>query len=130
MPIYLTIVGLGAAIYHPAGMALISHTVRKRGYALGVNGVFGSLGIASAPLVTGVLTWLFGWETALVIIGLVGIGSGKQLGWQEAFDQVEHSPGTDSVVYPQLAPGVQSLQRGPDDTHRLSPVPIHFVHLL
>ena len=79
MPVCLTIVGLGAAIYHPAGMALISHTFRKRGYALGINGVFGSLGIACAPLVTGVLTWLFGWETALIVIGLVGIVTGVLL---------------------------------------------------
>jgi len=72
----LGVVGVGASIYHPAGLALISRTVRQRGMALGVNGVFGNLGIASAPLVTGVLTWLFGWQMAFVILGCVGIVAG------------------------------------------------------
>jgi MFS family permease len=73
MWVSLGIVGIGASVYHPAGLALISRTVRLRGYALGFNGVFGNLGIASAPLVTGVLTWLFSWQTAFVVLGAVGL---------------------------------------------------------
>lgn len=75
MTLALAVVGVGASVYHPAGIALISHTVRLRGLALGVNGVFGSLGIALAPLVTGLLTWAFGWQTALVILGCVGLAT-------------------------------------------------------
>jgi MFS family permease len=67
------LVGVGASIYHPAGLALISRTVRLRGVALGVNGVFGNLGIALAPLVTGALSWAFGWQTALIVLGAIGI---------------------------------------------------------
>jgi MFS family permease len=73
MPVALAAVGVGASVYHPAGLALISHTVRLRGLALGVNGVFGSMGIALAPLITGLLTWAFGWQTALVSLGAVGL---------------------------------------------------------
>lgn len=73
MKVALAAVGVGASVYHPAGIALISHTVRLRGLALGVNGVFGSLGIALAPLVTGLLTWAFGWQAALVTLGIVGL---------------------------------------------------------
>jgi MFS family permease len=69
-------VGIGASVYHPAGLALISRTVHQRGYALGFNGVFGNLGIASAPLVTGILTWLFSWQTTFVILGGVAIAAG------------------------------------------------------
>jgi MFS family permease len=69
----LGLVGIGASVYHPAGLALISRTVRARGYALGFNGVFGNLGIASAPLVTGVLTWLFGWQATFIILGLAAM---------------------------------------------------------
>lgn len=75
MPVALAAVGVGASVYHPAGIALISHTVRLRGMALGVNGVFGSLGIAMAPLVTGLLTWAFGWQAALVTLGIVGLAT-------------------------------------------------------
>ena len=40
----LGMVGIGASIYHPAGLALISRTVDRRGFALGINGAFGNLG--------------------------------------------------------------------------------------
>lgn len=76
IPVWLMIVGLGASIYHPAGLALISHTVEKRGYALGLNGIFGNLGIAFAPLITGVLTWLFSWQWACTILGLSSVVTG------------------------------------------------------
>jgi MFS family permease len=76
IPVSLMIVGLGASIYHPAGLALISRTIERRGYALGINGVWGNLGIASAPFVTGILTWLFGWQTAFVTLGIAAIVSG------------------------------------------------------
>jgi MFS family permease len=70
IPPSLMLVGLGASVYHPVGMALISTTVRRRGYALGINGVFGNMGIAAAPFITGILTWLFSWELAFVILGV------------------------------------------------------------
>jgi MFS family permease len=88
MPFFLLIVGLGASIYHPAGLALISHTIKKRGYALGINGVFGNLGIATAPFITGILTWLFGWQMAFVIIGLSGVVTGFLL----SLVRVDESP--------------------------------------
>lgn len=69
----LAFVGVGASVYHPAGLALISRTVRQRGVALGVNGVFGNLGIALAPLATGALSWAFGWQTALIVLGVIGL---------------------------------------------------------
>lgn len=69
----LALVGVGASIYHPAGLALISRTVRLRGVAMGVNGVFGNLGIALAPLATGALAWAFGWQTSLIALGVVGL---------------------------------------------------------
>jgi MFS family permease len=69
----LSAVGVGASIYHPAGLALISRTVRQRGVAMGVNGVFGNLGIALAPLATGFFSWAFGWRAALIIMGSTGV---------------------------------------------------------
>lgn len=75
----LGLVGVGASVYHPAGLALISRTVKRRGHAMGVNGVFGNLGIASSPLVTGVLTWLWGWSAAFVILGALGLLVGVAL---------------------------------------------------
>ena len=47
--------GLFASIYHPAGMGLISTGVKRRGWALGVNGVAGNFGEVLAPVAAGVL---------------------------------------------------------------------------
>lgn len=69
------LVGIGASIYHPAGLSLISHTIQKRGHALAVNGVFGNLGICSAPFFTGILTWAFSWRWAVIILGCVSIAA-------------------------------------------------------
>jgi MFS family permease len=57
-------------------MGLISKGCRRRGYALGINGVFGNLGLGLAPIVTGILTYWFGWRTIYVVLGaLVFISS-------------------------------------------------------
>jgi MFS family permease len=80
MPFTLALVGIGASIYHPSGLSLISRTVRKRGYALGINGVFGNLGIAAAPLITGVLTWILSWQKTFIVLGATSILVGFFLG--------------------------------------------------
>lgn len=80
IPWTLLLVGLGASIYHPAGLAMISRTVERRGRALAINGVWGNLGIAAAPLLTGILTWLFSWQVAFMSLGLSSILTGFLLG--------------------------------------------------
>jgi MFS family permease len=67
----LAAIGLSASAYHPAGMSLISHTVAARGRALGLNGIFGSLGIAATPLATALLAARLGWQGAYVAVGLL-----------------------------------------------------------
>ncbi len=49
----MILMGAFAAIYHPAGLALISHetTDEARPKALGIHGIFGSLGIGLAPMI-------------------------------------------------------------------------------
>jgi FSR family fosmidomycin resistance protein-like MFS transporter len=60
-------------------MALVSQGIRERGRALGINGIWGSAGMASVPFTVGFLTYALGWQTALMILGalgfLLGIGS-------------------------------------------------------
>jgi len=72
----LALMGLCSSIYHPAGMALLSRTVRERGRALGLNGVFGNLGSASAPFLAGLLAYEFGWRAAYATLGGLGIAAG------------------------------------------------------
>ena len=49
---------------------LVSRT-SKTGTALGLNGLFGSLGFVLAPLVAGSLTGLWSWRFAFIVPGIV-----------------------------------------------------------
>lgn len=65
----LAAMGLGASTYHPAGMGLISRTISARGTALGINGIYGNLGIAFSPLITGFLAAAVGWRWTFAVTG-------------------------------------------------------------
>ena len=69
----LGVIGVGCSAYHPSGLALISKGIRVRGRAMGINGLWGNFGIASAPLMAGMLNYLSGWQSTLMAFGLVGI---------------------------------------------------------
>jgi len=72
----LALIGFFAAIYHPVGIAWLVRSVVNRGRALGINGIFGSLGTAGAALVAGVLTEQAGWRAAFIVPGLVCVATG------------------------------------------------------
>jgi MFS family permease len=69
----LTVIGVGCSAYHPSGLALLSKGIRVRGRAMGINGLWGNFGIASAPLASGALTYLLGWQNTLLAFGLLGV---------------------------------------------------------
>ena len=69
-------IGLFASIYHPVGTAMIVAYADKLGREMGINGVWGNLGVASAALVTGVLSQFLGWRWAFIVPGLVTIAIG------------------------------------------------------
>jgi len=73
LTVCLAIVGVGCSAYHPSGLALLTKGIRVRGRALGINGMWGNFGIASAPLVAGLLTYALGWERALVVFGFIAL---------------------------------------------------------
>ena len=75
----LAAVGLFSAIYHPVGIAWLVKSARARGMALAVNGIFGSLGIASAGLVAGVLIDAVSWRAAFIVPGVVCLLTGVAL---------------------------------------------------
>ena len=72
----LASVGLGNAAYHPAGLSLLSRGMRSRGRAMGLNGIFGNLGIASAPFLAGLLGWMMGWRSTFIVFGIAGLLAG------------------------------------------------------
>ena len=77
----LALIGLFAAIYHPVGTSCVVRAAVNRGRALGLNGVFGSLGVAGAGLLAGVLTDLVSWRAAFIVPGVVSVATGAALLW-------------------------------------------------
>ena len=73
----LTFIGVFAAIYHPVGIAmLVSNVPENLGRVLGVNGVWGNVGVAVAALVAGALAEWVHWRAAFLIPGALAIATG------------------------------------------------------
>jgi len=75
----LTAIGLFSAIYHPVGIPWLVKSADKPGRALGINGVFGSVGIALAGVSAGALIDLSGWRAAFFVPGLISLATGLAL---------------------------------------------------
>jgi len=69
-------VGAFASIYHPVGTAMLVAYADEVGREVGINGVWGNLGVASAALTTGILTQYFGWQVAFIVPGLSALAIG------------------------------------------------------
>jgi len=72
----LTLTGMFAAIYHPVGIAMLVAKPEKMGRALGWNGLYGNLGLASAALIAGALMDIAGWRAAFFVPGLLAVAAG------------------------------------------------------
>lgn len=74
---YLQLFMLGsfASMYHPAGLAMLANntTPSERSRALGLHGIFGSLGIAAAPFIAGSLLYFpsIDWRGYYLCLGLL-----------------------------------------------------------
>src|SRR5260370_2330106 len=66
-------IGLFASIYHPVGTAMIVSYADRLGRAMGLNGVWGNLGVASSALVTGVAGPHFCWPLSFIISRILTI---------------------------------------------------------
>ncbi len=73
----LFFIGVFAAIYHPVGITMVVEARPvKTGAALGINGVWGNMGVASAAIIAGVLIDVSGWRSAFVVPGVAAIATG------------------------------------------------------
>ncbi|WP_044873547.1 MFS transporter [Pseudomonas sp. LFM046] len=77
----LTLMGVFAAIYHPVGTAMLVAHAENRGREIGINGMWGNLGVAFAALLTGFLTARFGWRAAFILPGAVALLLGFWFAW-------------------------------------------------
>lgn len=70
LAVAIAVWGVTASVYHPAGLALISKSIDKRGTALGYHGIGGNLGIAFGPLATVLLLLAFDWRIVAAVLTL------------------------------------------------------------
>lgn len=75
LPLALAALGLFSGIYHPVGLGWISKEMRRISRGLALNGIFGSLGIAMAPLMAGLTIWTWGISGVFMMLAFAnGIG--------------------------------------------------------
>lgn len=90
--VVMFLMGSFASIYHPAGLAIISHatTPANRARALGLHGIFGSAGIGAAPfLAAALLSSGFSWRQYYLVLAALGVSLGLVFVWR-SFHEVRH----------------------------------------
>lgn len=74
--VWLCVLGLASAIYHPVGSTMLVTHARRLGRDLGVNGIWGNFGAATASGITALLAAGFGWQAAFIVPGLFCLACG------------------------------------------------------
>ena len=69
----LSLLGLSCSIYHPVGIAWVVNASNKKGRALGINGIFGGVGIGSGAFIAGLLIKYFDWKFAFILPGIISL---------------------------------------------------------
>ncbi len=72
----LTLIGVFASIYHPVGIAMLVSGREKVGRVLGINGVWGNLGVALAALIAGAFAYWISWRAAFITPGVIAVIAG------------------------------------------------------
>lgn len=76
LAVWLLVLGVFSAIYHPIGSAMLVTHARQLGRDLGWNAVWGNLGAAAASAVTALIAATLGWRAAFVVPGVLCIACG------------------------------------------------------
>jgi MFS transporter, FSR family, fosmidomycin resistance protein len=90
----IALCGIGAfgAIYHSVGIGWVIRTAKEQGHAMGVNGLWGSAGLALYGVVPGVLITLASWRAAFIVPGVVCLVMGAIVAWQMVTKRIGDRP--------------------------------------
>ena len=103
----LALLGCFASIYHPVGIPMLVRNAVRPGWTIGVNGLSGNLGIATAAVVTGLLVKYAGWRMAFVVPGVVSLVLAGVFAWVVP----REAPGTAKKAKPAAVPASGGLPR-------------------
>ncbi|GAG20304.1 unnamed protein product, partial [marine sediment metagenome] len=98
----LALLGLFCALYHPAGLTLISHASSRISRHLGIHGIAGSLGLTLGPLAGGAVAAWFGWRAPFVLFGFFSAAAGVYVWLTSANNEVHWSPSHHQAQRPTL----------------------------
>ena len=83
----LSLIGIFAAIYHPVGIAMLLSKNKNNGIRIGINGVFGNMGVAAAPIITGIILFYGNWRLCFLLPGIFCIIYGLKFLYALRLDQ-------------------------------------------
>ena len=63
--------GLFSSIYHPAGLTIISRSIKAISKGMAFHGIMGSLGLALGPIIGATLAVLSGWRLPYFVLGII-----------------------------------------------------------
>jgi MFS family permease len=90
----IALCGIGAfgAVYHSVGIGWVIRTAKEQGHAMGVNGLWGSAGLALYGVVPGVLITLASWRAAFIVPGVICLVMGAIVAWQMVTKRIGDRP--------------------------------------
>lgn len=71
--VLMCILGSVASVYHAASNAILSLKVRDVGFAFGIHGIAGSLGVSMAPVISAAMGARWGWKAPHIAFGLFAL---------------------------------------------------------
>ena len=63
-------IGLFSGIYHPVGLGWIAKEIKNTSRGMAINGMFGNLGLASAPLLAGTVNYFWGAKAVYIVLAV------------------------------------------------------------
>lgn len=100
--IALTVLGIFSSIYHPVGIPMLLANAKQPGKTIGVNGLAGNMGLATAAVVTAWLSTYLGWRWAFIVPGLLCIAIGIVFSF--VAEQEKLAPAKQKVTLTQVSP--------------------------
>ncbi len=69
----LSVLGVGAGIYHPVGLSAITRNMTRRAAGLGIHGLVGAIGASALPVIAISVGVAHGWKVSFAIGAVVSI---------------------------------------------------------